>query len=218
MDKVNLSGILNNRKLKATLPSNLKYKELPMVSYKFSHNIGHTLFNYNNVLRNLSASEIVGTTTCDCLTNTVLRPFVYTPHGHVHTGNLDIIGLPELKTLMHKGANFRECPYINSKKYLAVLCQHVDYFIVKWAKKEGLTPSNFDKYSSVLKSIIKSKLAKLNFFECHQILSQDNVKEYLSQLHDKYVICPIDKASHNFAIVCKSFYIQVLKKSLGDFI
>ena len=34
-------------------------------------------------------------------------------------------------------------------------------------------------------------------------------------MHKKYVICPIGKARKNFGIVCKTFYIEVLKKELG---
>ena len=37
----------------------------------------------------------------------------------------------------------------------------------------------------------------------------------MDELHDKYVIVPIDKATDNIAIVCKRFYAQVLVKELG---
>ena len=49
----------------------------------------------------------------------------------------------------------------------------------------------------------------------NEILNIKSVKEYILSLHKKYVICPIDKAGKNFGIVCKKFYIEVLKKELG---
>ena len=49
----------------------------------------------------------------------------------------------------------------------------------------------------------------------NDIFEQDNVKQYLKKLQDRFVIVPVDKASNNFAIICKKFYIEVLMKELG---
>ena len=35
------------------------------------------------------------------------------------------------------------------------------------------------------------------------------------QVHERFVIVPVDKASNNFAIICKTFYINVIMKELG---
>jgi hypothetical protein len=37
----------------------------------------------------------------------------------------------------------------------------------------------------------------------------------LSNVHDKYVIIPADKASNNIVFVCKSYYFECLIKELG---
>ena len=42
------------------------------------------------------------------------------------------------------------------------------------------------------------------------VLKDEDVKKYLSDLHDKFVIVPIDKAANNVAIICKNFYITRL--------
>ena len=47
-----------------------------------------------------------------------------------------------------------------------------------------------------------------------KILDDDDVKPYLSELHEKFVITPTDKAGNNFSVVCKKFYIQCLLKEL----
>ena len=41
------------------------------------------------------------------------------------------------------------------------------------------------------------------------------MKDELAVLQQKYVICPIDKATGNFSFICKRFYAQVLAKELG---
>ena len=101
MDEINLGGMLHTKKLRSLLPIKLKYTDSIVVSklVKFSKTIGQSLFKYNKVLREFS-NEYSNTLVCD------LAPFIYKPHGHVHTGNLDIIEHPGLRKIMQKGAIF----------------------------------------------------------------------------------------------------------------
>ena len=46
-------------------------------------------------------------------------------------------------------------------------------------------------------------------------LKNNDVKQSLSELHDKFILTPIDKATNNIAIICKRFYILTLLKELG---
>ena len=46
-------------------------------------------------------------------------------------------------------------------------------------------------------------------------LENEEVVKALSELHSKFVVVPIDKASNNVAIICKRFYIQKLINEVG---
>ena len=46
-------------------------------------------------------------------------------------------------------------------------------------------------------------------------MDRPEVRQYINYLHDRFVIVPVDKASNNFDIVCKSFYLDVIKNELG---
>ena len=46
-------------------------------------------------------------------------------------------------------------------------------------------------------------------------MDRPEVRQYINYLHDRFVIVPVDKASNNFGIVCKSFYLDVIKNELG---
>ena len=46
-------------------------------------------------------------------------------------------------------------------------------------------------------------------------LQDEEVQTALKDLHDKFVVVPIDKASNNVAIICKRFYIQKLLDEVG---
>ena len=60
-----------------------------------------------------------------------------------------------------------------------------------------------------------SKL-ELNFKQpTGKVLQNVDVKACLSDLHNKYVFVPADKASNNIIIICKRYYIETLIKELG---
>ena len=46
-------------------------------------------------------------------------------------------------------------------------------------------------------------------------MDRPEVRQYINYLHDRFVIVPVDKASNNFSIVCKSFYLDVIKIEIG---
>ena len=48
-----------------------------------------------------------------------------------------------------------------------------------------------------------------------KVLQNAGVKACLSDLHNKYVFLPADKAPNNIIIICKRYYIKTLIKELG---
>ena len=47
------------------------------------------------------------------------------------------------------------------------------------------------------------------------VFKDPSVARHLSELHEKYVVVPTDKAPNNIVFVCKSHYIGCLIKELG---
>ena len=60
-----------------------------------------------------------------------------------------------------------------------------------------------------VKSLTQSQL------ESNDVFRSKEVQQYLDYLHDRFVIVPVDKASNNFAVICRKFYLEVLMKELG---
>ena len=48
-----------------------------------------------------------------------------------------------------------------------------------------------------------------------KVLQNVDVKACLSDLHNKYVFVPADRAPNNVIIICKRYYIETLIKELG---
>ena len=118
---------------------------------------------------------------------------------------------------MKKGAQFRESTPYNLHKHYHLLSKHVEQFVTKWARKEKCDPSLLKDWLGTFKLFILRKLKHvIDQQDCTSpVLKDPEVVEYLEFLHNRFVIVPVDKASKNFAIICKAFYIKVLMQELG---
>ena len=70
----------------------------------------------------------------------------------------------------------------------------------------------------MVKGEIKERISKLkqNFKQpTGKVLQNVEVKACLSDLHNKYVCVPADKAPNSIIIICKMYYIETLIKELG---
>ena len=112
-EDVNLHRILNCKAVKSHMPLPANKFKID-ISYKYGPTIGQNIFNYNKVLSSLPLYKEGDLLACDC--NDKLSQFVYKPHGHVHTGNLELIENVPLRNIMKMGAKFRETPPCSKNK------------------------------------------------------------------------------------------------------
>ena len=212
-EKVGIREIVNHRDLKVYLPKNAKKLNI-RTTFSYGPKIGRKIFNYNKVLSVISNKDLKNDT-CDCQDN--FAAFVYGPHNHVHTGNLEIIQNEDLRNIMSKGAKYRLTPSITRSKLLSHLEETVtnlrEKLISITKDKEGC----FDIWSDIFQNKIRKRCKMLNKsdLEGNDIFQKEEVTMYLRYLQERFVIVPVDKASNNFAVICKTFYIQVLMKELG---
>lgn len=85
--------------------------------------------------------------------------------------------------------------------------------------KYRLSLKHFDSWRNLfienLGNRIKQLERTLKVEQRSPLLKQSCIKNCLRDLHSKYVITPIDKASNNVALICKRFYAQILIEELG---
>ena len=70
----------------------------------------------------------------------------------------------------------------------------------------------------MVKGQIEERISKLkqNFKEpTGKVMQNADVKACLSDLNNKYVFVPADKAPNNIIIICERYYIEALIKELG---
>ena len=150
---------------------------------------------------------------CECNTSSHLHE----PYGHVITGDLSIIPNSKLRYLIAKGLKYREPCKVDCDKNLSLLCEAVDQYALQWAKREIVELSALSSWKEMVKGQIEERISKLNRFQTTtgKVLQNVDVKACLSDLHNKYVFVPADKAPNNIIIICKRYYIETLIKELG---
>ena len=94
----------------------------------------------------------------------------------------------------------------------------VDGYTKKWSKREGAHVSALEEWSETVKLIINKRINSLQrrkFSVGPKVLEDSHAKAYLTELHEKYVLVPADKAGNNIIFVCKYYYVKTLMEELG---
>ena len=212
IDAVNLPSILRSKSVTETVPTYFKEKEPPIISYTYTKSIASKIFNFSSTLSDLDYHQFHNNPTqCECNTSSHL----YQPYGHVITGDLSIIPNSKLRDLIAKGPKYREPCKVDWDKNLSLLCEAVDQYALQWTKQEMVELSVLSSWKEMVKGQIEERISKLkqNFKQpTGKVLQNADVIACLSDLHNKYVFVPADKAPNNIIIICKRYYIETLIK------
>ena len=134
---------------------------------------------------------------CSCSDSEYCDPH----HGHIVTGDLRIIENAKLRKLFSKGPNYRENKTINYNSCLKEITSALNICASNMARKYQLDLKMFDNWISLVKEKVAEKIRRLKMSRIPQqakpILKDQNVIQYLQDLHKRYVIVPIDKAANN---------------------
>ena len=217
IDFVNLPKILSNTDLRKLLPSSFNNIS-PMVVYDLSKTIRSSIFNYKKVVQDINVEAYIADPSllpCSCASS----PFVDRTHGHVITGDLNIVKNEKLRKLLIKGPKFREAESICWDKVKNTIHTGITESISKWETLDGIPLDTFNEWKDNVLQKVENKInilkQRIKTHHRNKILKDQVLINNLEQLQDKYVMTPIDKASNNIAFICKRYYIQVLIKELG---
>ena len=217
---IKLSRILHDEDVIGLLPQQLRNDDVPSIVYSLSSTIRNKIFNYKATVNDIDFSDSVsygtGIIECDCKNS----PFVDANHQHVVTGDLRIISNSPLRKLLTKGPNYREPKTINWRKCREKIDDGLNSCIAKMiASKKDLHDNDIQPWKAAILQRVDEKIAslkrKIKPQRSNPVLKQPEVQQYLQELHEKYVLVPIDKAANNVAIICKKHYVDVIIKEIG---
>ena len=153
---------------------------------------------------------------CSC-DNPEYSEFVCKTYGHVFTGNLEIIDNDKLRNIMKFGAKFRIDSVWCWDKVMAGLSEDLYVNVLRLSKKFNISVNDFRPWIDKVLEVVHKRIKKLK--SNSNLQSSNDWKSVLgaslNRLHDKYIICTVDKASNNYSVICKKFYVKVLLDELG---
>ena len=123
-----------------------------------------------------------------------------------------------MRDLIAKGPKYREPCKVNWDKTLSLSYEAVDQYALQWDEREMVELSILSSWKEMVKGQIEERISKLkqNFKQpTGNVLQNVDVKACLSDLHNKYVFVPADKAPNIIIIICKRYYIETMIKELG---
>ncbi len=186
-------------------------KEVPMISYKYTKTIRNNIINYNEALKEYKEKGDFDYQ-CDCSESI----FCYTPHGHVMTGDLNIIGNEKLRSLVLKGPKFREQPNISWSKNKKHILEAVETYAKRWCKREKTDSDCLDEWVNEIRSIVKKKIAHLarkTNAKPPRILDDPDVKTYLEGLKKNISWYQLTRQVITSLLCAKSSTLTSLRKS-----
>ena len=130
MDKINLKKLITSKESIERFAMTKVNLEQTGVTFKYSKPIHNVVTNYNKTVINPDWNlECV----CD-----LHQEFIDKHHGHVLTGNLDIIIDVSTQKILSKGLNYRLKQPINKKKSLTAYQNSLDVFLQKLSRRKNV--------------------------------------------------------------------------------
>ena len=217
LDMIKLSSIINHPDVLSSYPHAGEEDKIPAVIYRLYPSIRSKIFNYKETVASINTTDNetfgTGIQQCHCANSIHCDQ----NHGHIITGNLQIIKNAKLRKLFTKGPNFREPRTINWRKCRESIVDGLNECIASISTRindnalgdwKATVLRKVDEKIEQLKSRIPNRQRK-------QILKDQTVLGYLEELQKHFVLVPIDKASNNIAVICKKYYVEVILKEVG---
>ena len=105
IDAININNILHHKDVTKSIPAYFKHQSAPKISYSYTRPIASKIFNYKQSLQDWRfTNHDVHNPSCSCS----LSQFLYSPAGHIVTGDLNIIQNKQSRDLISKGPKYRE--------------------------------------------------------------------------------------------------------------
>ena len=150
----------------------------------------YLIFNYSKEVSAYASSSSVND--CDCS----YSKFCYEPHGHIITGNLDIV---------KKGPKYRISSDIDFDLCNKELADGLLKYSKHWCVREGVDAYVLHPWLLKISQLVHNRI---NFFVTnplmipkYKISLTSSIKKALRNIHEKYVLVPADKAANNVIVI-----------------
>lgn len=175
-----------------------------LTAFKYNKPICRRIYNYNSVSKSV---HIPPSGSCLCNDTSI---HYNSDHGHIITGDTNIVKDKHLKLLMDLGTGFRFSTTNNKKLILKIFRENIESFIYNNAITYSLPLAAFNEWKFY---VINDFRDSLNFFPTinHSVnFDRRKAMAAITYLQSTLVISYLDKVTSNYAFTCKFYYCQKL--------
>ena len=207
IEYVNFRKVFTDIEVQEAAPFSSKHFKCPTVSYKYPPTIRSKVLNYKEAYNaNIDPDAL----NCKCSTSEYADP----SHKHIITGDLSMIDSLKLRNVLNKGLNYRDQVKPCTDKALKSIRGSLNKYCNKLSNLWNKSIQEFQEWKVLIIERVKKQLENVKPYSYYSILSDVDVKRELEKLHKDFVLVPTDKAQNNVTIVCKKFYLEMIKKEL----
>ena len=226
VDRINIQSLLSCNKIKSKIPQEYKEYKIEII-HKYTKPIGNLICNYNKVLEDLSEHDILNNYRCKCErydNHRNIGEFIYAPVGHVVTGNLNILdklgNYDQLKQVMKYGYKYRlQEQNVTWTKIKREILKTVGDIKNRLINLNNGNNNDLTEWETSLKRMLNNRIRSLqNSYDLKTYEYGINfglLNKQIDNIHKHFVITTVDKASNNYAFICRKFYLNQMKNELG---
>ena len=215
-DALNLSRIIARN---YTLLVEGRVRELvkpPLVAYWYNKTLSRLLCNYGTVAANTKHTTPPSSIPCVCQTPQ-FAPFTDPHHGHIATTDRAIIRNQRLNLLFQKGLGFRiDGVLAASEEFPKRVGEQLSQFAHESCEAYGLARDYFIPFIDKCVADIEKQLGDISHSHKGPLQLGEDAIDELKSLQQSFVITSTDKCANLPAIICKRFYVEQLRKILGN--
>ena len=204
VEKVQLNRIFRDTHIASLFPVKSEFHSKPTVSYSYSNSVRAAIVNYRQAISDPDHENVI----CNC--NSYPDKYIDVNHGHIYTGDMDLVSNDKLRSLLYRGLGYHEQQSPNKEDAFISINKGLDSYISSVSNILSSPIASFVAWKKEILYRVNTKLTSSKQYEYNNVLSQPGVKDSLNILQKDFVFIPVDKASKNIAIVCKRYYLDTM--------
>ena len=161
LDFINIHKIMKDKDVRNALPLNLR-DDTPTIVYELTDTIRSKLLNYKKFVQSIDVDAFLSDNTilpCECDHS----PFINHDHGHIISGDLNIVSDVKLRDMIAKGTKYREPSPFPCDRAKDNIIIGLDKCIESWSNKAGITKAAFNDWKNMITDRINDRISSLNY-------------------------------------------------------
>lgn len=213
----------------------------PLVTFQYSTTVGSMMFNYEDVAK-MSDSEIATELQRSCGCSQIPTKYKHSVDPHVITHDPTVLvvacphnpAMPQVAKVLGMGTKHRTTThgahftFEVARKMDTAVSDGVSKYCSKIASFFNIHPAALRAYCLKLTQMLRDFICKIspNTVVDDRLMqatpgtpftaTPPNMAVAVTAAKDRFVFTKVDKASQNFAIICKKYYIETIMKDITN--